>query len=65
MGRYDVPANIQYVLEKTGKSKLSYIGHSQGTSQMFAALSDSATKDYVNSKVDVFIALAPIVYLAN
>ena len=32
---------------------------------MFAALSDDKTKDYVNSKVNVFLALAPIVYLAN
>lgn len=32
---------------------------------MFAALSDDSTKAYVNSKINVFIALAPIVYLAN
>lgn len=65
MARYDVPANIKYVLSQTGKETLSYIGHSQGTSQMFAALSDEHTMEYVNSKVNLFIALAPIVYLAN
>jgi predicted alpha/beta hydrolase len=65
MGRYDVPANIDYVLTKTGQKTLSYAGHSQGTSQMFVALSDDKTKEYVNSKVKVFLALAPIVYLAN
>jgi pimeloyl-ACP methyl ester carboxylesterase len=65
MGRFDVPANIAYVLAQTGQATLSYAGHSQGTSQMFAALSYKDTKDYVNSKVNVFIALAPIVYLAN
>jgi hypothetical protein len=32
---------------------------------MFAALSDPKTMDYVNSKVAVFLAFAPIVYLAN
>lgn len=65
MGRYDVKANIELVLRITGQQKLVYIGHSQGTSQMFAALSDPATSAYVNSKVKKFIALAPIVYLPH
>ena len=30
MGKYDVPANIEYILQNTGANKLSYIGHSQG-----------------------------------
>jgi pimeloyl-ACP methyl ester carboxylesterase len=28
MGKYDVPANIHYILNKTGVDKLTYIGHS-------------------------------------
>ena len=32
LGRYDAPAQIDEVLKITGKSKLSYIGYSQGTS---------------------------------
>jgi len=28
MGTYDVPAGIDYILSLTGKSKLTYIGHS-------------------------------------
>ena len=31
MGRFDLPANIDFVLEKTGKDKIIYIAHSQGT----------------------------------
>lgn len=31
MGIYDLPAEIDFILEKTGQEKLSYIGHSQGT----------------------------------
>lgn len=31
MGRYDVPANLKYVLEFTGKKRMAYVGHSQGT----------------------------------
>ena len=60
MGQFDIKANINFVLSKTGKGKLTYIGHSQGTTQMFAALGTSLSS-YLNSKVDKFIALAPVV----
>lgn len=38
MAQYDLPAMVDFVLLKTMKNELSYIGHSQGTAQMFAAL---------------------------
>src|SRR3990167_5423681 len=56
MGMYDVKAQLTFVLNFAGVSNLVYVGHSQGTSQMFAALSDPATQAFVNSKVSVFIA---------
>lgn len=31
MGTSDQPAVIDFILSKTGQSKLSYVGHSQGT----------------------------------
>ena len=37
-GSYDSPALIDFILGKTGVKKLRYMGHSQGTSQMFAGL---------------------------
>lgn len=36
MGKYDVPANVDFILEQTGFEKLIYMGHSQGTTQWFA-----------------------------
>lgn len=30
MGLYDIPAEIEYVLNVTGREKLVYIGHSMG-----------------------------------
>jgi lysosomal acid lipase/cholesteryl ester hydrolase len=36
MGKYDLPAMIDFILEKTGAPDLTYIGHSQGTSAFFA-----------------------------
>ena len=62
LGKYDAPTQINYVLSYTGQKKLSYIGHSQGTSQMFANLSTSSA---LNSKLSIFIACAPIVNLKN
>lgn len=31
MGQYDIVTNVNFVLEKTNASKITYIGHSQGT----------------------------------
>lgn len=65
MGEFDVKANIGYILAFTGQQKLVYVGHSQGTSQMFAALGDPKTAPFINAKVSKFIALAPVVFLPN
>ena len=39
MGLKDVPAEIDFILGSTKQEKLSYIGHSEGTTQMFIGLS--------------------------
>ena len=31
MGLKDVPAEIDFILNATGKEKLTYVGHSEGT----------------------------------
>lgn len=36
--QYDVPNVIAYILQATGAPSLSYVGHSEGTIQMFASL---------------------------
>lgn len=38
MGYYDVPASIEYIREVTDAPKVTLIGHSQGTSQIWYAL---------------------------
>ena len=62
MGYYDIPACINYVLKKTGASKLVYIGHSMGTAIFWVAM---ITHPELNSKIDVMIALAPAASVAN
>ena len=41
LGAYDLTAMIDYVRDFTGQDKIAYIGHSQGTVQMFSALSEN------------------------
>lgn len=59
LGKYDLTANIDYVRKFTNFDKLSYIGHSQGTTQMFSALAENHGD--INNKIDTYIALAPVV----
>lgn len=54
----DVKATVDYVCKVTNSEKLYYVGFSQGTAQMFAALSESAE---LNTKVAYFAALAPAI----
>lgn len=63
MAKYDEPAMIDYVLEKTGQDTLSYIAHSQGTTLMFTALAENFGN--LNDKINVFVALAPVTYLQD
>lgn len=63
MGLYDLPAVITKALDVSGAKKLSYIGHSQGTTQMFYALSKN--EDYFLERVNLFVALGPVTNLAN
>lgn len=62
IGFYDLPASIDYVLEKTGRSKLHYIGHSQGTTSFFVMTS---TRPEYNAKIALAQALAPVAFTEN
>ena len=41
MGKHDAPAQIDFVRAHSGFSKVAYIGHSQGTTQMFYAIANN------------------------
>lgn len=62
IGVYDLPATIDYILDKTNKDQLSYIGHSQGCTTFF--IMGSVKPDYMK-KINVMAALAPAVFMAN
>jgi pimeloyl-ACP methyl ester carboxylesterase len=58
----DLPSMIDYIRTTTSHSKVSYVGHSQGTTIMFAAM--SALPD-LSSKVDLFVGLGPVVTIQH
>lgn len=63
MGKYDQPAQIDYVRAQTKVDKVTYIGHSQGTTQMFYAISDDEA--FWKQRLNLYIALAPVTKLDN
>ena len=62
IGQIDVPAQLNYILELTKQSTLSYVGHSQGTLTFFIAME---THPELNSKINQMFALAPATKLEN
>jgi len=62
MSHYDLPASFEYIHRETNKN-ITYVGHSQGTTIMFAALSERepSVVKYLNR----FIALAPVAWVQH
>jgi len=63
MGVKDLPAMIDYILLKTKKEKLAYVGHSQGTSIVFLAM--ATNPKYFKEKLTGVVALGPVTRLTN
>ncbi|XP_059972593.1 lipase member K isoform X1 [Mesoplodon densirostris] len=57
MAKYDLPATINFIIEKTGQEQLYYVGHSQGTTTAFIAFS---TNPELAKRIKIFFALAPV-----
>ncbi|CAK1586200.1 unnamed protein product [Parnassius mnemosyne] len=62
IGNIDLPSMIDYALEYTGKDKLHYIGHSQGTTAFFVMCS---LRPEYNEKIIAMHAFAPVAYMAH
>jgi len=65
MGRFDVPANIKYILNHTGKTDLTFVGWSQGTSQFFVSMTDARVKEFVDKTVNLFVAISPVTWMKH
>ena len=60
--KYDLPASLEFAMARSQQRKISYIGHSQGTTIGFAAFSNNQT---LAAKINIFIALAPVATVGN
>ncbi|XP_007444422.2 putative lysosomal acid lipase/cholesteryl ester hydrolase, partial [Python bivittatus] len=57
MAIYDIPATINFILQKTKQDCLYYIGHSQGAALGFVAFS---VLPYLSERIKLFIGLTPV-----
>ena len=62
MAKYDLPAMVNFILNKTGQPMLYYAGHSQGSLMAFAELSRNQD---LAKKIKAVFALGPVAYLGN
>lgn len=60
MAKYDLPASINYIINKTGQEQVYYLGHSQGNTVGFIAFSQMPE---LAKKIKMFFSLAPVVSL--
>jgi lysosomal acid lipase/cholesteryl ester hydrolase len=63
MGLYDLPASLDYIYSLNGGKKIVYIGYSQGTIMLFAALTRQL--EYFQSRISLFIALGPVATISH
>nr|CAD7576180.1 unnamed protein product [Timema californicum] len=62
MGMFDLPAEIDYILQNTQQQSLYYAGHSMGTTKFFVMASK---RPEYNLKIRTMFALAPIVFMSH
>lgn len=62
IGRYDLPAMIDYIIATTGVDGIFYAGHSQGTTSFFVMASE---RPEYNDKIKLMSALAPVAYMSH
>nr|CAD7448587.1 unnamed protein product [Timema bartmani] len=62
MGIYDLPATIDYVLERTAQRKLYYIGHSMGNTMFYVLCS---MRPEYNAKIRAQFSLAPVAFVEH
>ena len=60
MADYDFPDMVEYIVQATNYQKLAFIGHSQGTTQAFAAL---ASHPPLQHRIALFVALGPAAFV--
>uniref|UniRef100_A0A8D8SR95 Lipase 1 n=1 Tax=Cacopsylla melanoneura TaxID=428564 RepID=A0A8D8SR95_9HEMI len=62
LGIYDLPAFVDYILDRSSFSKMTIIAHSLANA---ATLVMTSTKPEYNDKINLFVGLAPYVFAVN
>ncbi|XP_063697757.1 lipase 1-like [Culicoides brevitarsis] len=62
MGMEDIPAAIDYILRKTERQKIHYVGHSQGCTALLVTLS---MRPEYNEKIASAYLLSPAAFMQN
>ncbi|KAL4707686.1 hypothetical protein ACJJTC_014867 [Scirpophaga incertulas] len=62
IGNIDLPTMIDYVLKISGRDRLHYVGHSQGTTSFWVMTS---LRPEYNAKIVSMHAFAPVAYMAH
>uniref|UniRef100_A0A8B9M7N4 AB hydrolase-1 domain-containing protein n=1 Tax=Accipiter nisus TaxID=211598 RepID=A0A8B9M7N4_9AVES len=57
IGKYDIPAELYFVMNKTGQKDVYYVGHSEAATAGFIAFS---TYPELAQRVKVFFAMGPV-----
>uniref|UniRef100_A0A8C8BK86 Lipase n=1 Tax=Otus sunia TaxID=257818 RepID=A0A8C8BK86_9STRI len=57
IGKYDIPAELYFIMNKTGQKDVYYVGHSEASTAGFIAFS---TYPELAQRVKVFFALGPV-----
>jgi len=66
IGMIDVPEAIEFILRTTHAPKLkALIGHSEGTADIFIALSSSPRAAWLNSVVERYASITPTIQMAH
>lgn len=62
LAMFDLPASIDFILEKTGSAKVAYTGHSQGGTIMLTLL---AMRSEYDDKISIACLMAPFGYMCS
>ncbi|XP_041317094.1 lysosomal acid lipase/cholesteryl ester hydrolase-like [Pyrgilauda ruficollis] len=62
IGKYDIPAELNFIMNKTGQKDVYYIGHSEGSAAGYIALS---TYPDLTQKIKAIFALAPVTTITH
>ncbi|NXK31375.1 LIPM Lipase, partial [Piprites chloris] len=62
IGNYDIPAELYFIMNKTGQKDVYYVGHSEGATAGFIAFS---TYPELSQKIKAFFALGPVATITH